>query len=121
MITLDNEMVVMFDVDDTLVMWSDKFHTPETGKIEFVDPYDDTTLYLKPHRKHINFLKQLKARGYTIIVWSGGGYRWAKAVVETLGLKDSVDVVMTKPAKFVDDLPANEVLVNRVYLEDFND
>lgn len=41
---LESEMVVMYDIDDTLVKWSDKFMVPEQGKVEFVDPYDTSDL-----------------------------------------------------------------------------
>lgn len=115
---IESEMVVMYDVDDTLVKWSDKHTQPHDNAIEFIDPYDGASLFLKKHQKHINLLKQHKARGYTVIVWSGGGYRWAETVINTLGLSIHVDVVMSKCMKFVDDLPAEEVLGSRIYLED---
>jgi phosphoserine phosphatase len=111
-ITLDSDNVVFYDVDETLVMWH------KEKEIEIIDPYDKQTLFLKPHKRHIKLLKDHKTRGRTIVVWSAGGYQWAQRVVETLGLTKYVDLVMTKPSCFIDDLPAQEVLVNRIYLED---
>lgn len=104
-----------FDVDDTLVMWEAEHTKPGRNKIRIVDPYDNSVVYLKPHKKHIKILKDLKIRGYTITVWSAGGYQWAEAVVKTLGIEDSVDIVMTKPTKLFDDLPLSE-LGSRVYI-----
>lgn len=104
-----------YDVDDTLVMWEANHTQPGEGKIAIVDPNDNQTVYLKPHKKHIKILKDLKSRGYYITVWSAGGYGWAEAVVKTLGIEEHVDVVMTKPIKFFDDLPLSE-LGSRVYI-----
>lgn len=112
---IDNEMVAAFDIDDTLLMW---FHPDaQTRGQHFKDPHDDTEHLLVPHEKHIKLLKDFKARGYTIIVWSGGGYAWAETVVKTLGLEDHVDIVMTKIMKYVDDLEAHEILGSRIYLK----
>jgi hydroxymethylpyrimidine pyrophosphatase-like HAD family hydrolase len=115
---IDNEMIVCFDVDDTIVKWSGNHTQPHTHAIEFTDPYNNDLVFLIPHKKHINLLKQLKNRGYTIIVWSGGGYRWAETVVNTLKLESYVDTAMSKPAKYVDDLQAHDILGSRIFLED---
>lgn len=114
---IGNEMIVMFDVDDTLVMWANHNHwLPKPGKYEFVDPYDQTTVYLYPHKAHIALLKKYKAQGYTVFVWSAGGGLWAQEVVNVLQLNDHVDFIMSKPLKYVDDLQAKEVLGSRVYI-----
>ena len=116
MIKLENEQICMFDVDDTLVMWGDDFNTPSDDRIRIVDPYDNSAVYLKPHQKHIRLVKQMHARGRLVCVWSGGGVRWAETVVKALGLEPYVHMVMTKPICYVDDLPANDWLNNRIYL-----
>lgn len=119
-----NENVVFYDCDDTLVMWDDKFREPHkdefTGKeaIPIFDPNDRSVNYLIPHQRHIELLKKHHGRGYHVVVWSGGGFEWAESVVKTLGLEEFVDDVYTKPCKFVDDLPATEVLGTRIYLKD---
>lgn len=121
MIVIKNEWIIHFDVDDTLVMLGDKIYEPGDGKIRFEDPHDSTVLYLKPHSRHIKLLKDFKSRGFHITVWSGGGHDWAETVIKTLELENYVDIVMTKNTKFIDDLPATEVLGSRIYLEDHND
>jgi len=125
--TIDSEHVVMVDVDNTLVLW-DKEHKKKpidfnngyyTGKKkEFIDPYTNDRLYLTPHQVHIRLLRQYKGRGFTIIVWSMAGVKWAESVVKTLGIDDIVDYVMTKPSKHLDDKQdIDSIIGSRVYLE----
>lgn len=116
MLTIHNEQVYCFDVDDTLVMWDDQYADRALGRVRIVDPYDGATVYLKPHARHIKLLKQMHGRGRQIIVWSQGGAAWARAVIEALGLSEYVHICMTKPAGYVDDLPAQAWLPNRIYL-----
>lgn len=115
-----SETVVVVDCDDTLCMWSDKFTQPHEGAIPFHDPYDNSTNYLKPHTMHVELIKKYKGRGFHIIVWSAAGCQWAKSVVETLGLTDYVDQIMTKPIKYVDDITddnrISRILGTRVYI-----
>lgn len=124
----ETDSVVTFDVDDTLVMWPENnsrgynepalSHTqPFEGSVAFADPYDGSTNYLTPHQKHIDLMKKYKGRGFTVIVWSAGGYKWAKSVVETLKLEPFVDAILTKPSRYVDDLTCEKWMGNRVYLK----
>ncbi len=118
---IGNEQNIFFDCDDTLVLRNDSEWNPEgresSKRVRFKDPYDDQVYYLAPHPKHIQILKEHHARGFTVIVWSAAGHAWAKSVIETLGLEKYVDFYMTKSCKFVDDLPASEVLGQRVYIK----
>lgn len=111
---LGNEQNVFFDVDDTIAM-----HV-EDDKVADIVLYNDAmecNIAFQIHKEHVKQIKSHKNRGFTIFVWSGNGSAWAKKVIEALDLQDYVDFYMTKPVKFFDDLPAQEVLVNRVYLE----
>lgn len=111
----DNELSIMFDVDQTLIMWDNALF--DTNSICIVRPDTKRHNYVLPHIEHIELLKQHHHRGYWVTVWSASGTAWAVAVVEALELKEYVNEVRTKPLKFVDDLQANEILGTRVYIE----
>lgn len=113
---IESEDIVMYDCDDTLVMWFSQCDPDK--KVQIVCPYGGSVTWLKPHYRHIDLLKKHYGRGKTVIVWSAAGYKWAEAVVEALGLKDHVHFIMTKPMSYVDDLEASEILGSRIYLSD---
>lgn len=46
--------------------------------------------------------------GQIVIVWSAGGYKWAESVVKSLGLSLFVDVAMSKPTWYYDDIPCQK-------------
>lgn len=110
---IDNESVVCFDVDDTLILWEQELITG----LQITCPYDGAKFIVRPHEGHIKLLKNHKARGHKIIVWSQSGYQWAEAVVNALRLSEYVDFIMTKPRTYVDDLPVQEWLQDRVYIK----
>lgn len=112
MIYLDKEFLAMFDVDDTIIM-----HNKPGKMVTIENPYQPGKKQSYAiHETHVNILKDLKARGYQIVVWSANGARWARAAVNALELTDYVDVVMSKPQKFVDDKPADVVLGSHIYI-----
>ena len=113
MIVTRNDNVVCFDVDDTLVMWSWESRFNEQSIV--FDNFGYETRLL-PHQKHIDLMKQFKARGHYVIVWSQGGYEWAASVVKTLQLESYVDEVKTKPKWVIDDLPPGAWLT-RSYMD----
>jgi predicted HAD superfamily phosphohydrolase YqeG len=102
MYILKSDKTLFVDVDDTLVIWS------------------DSGASYKPHQKHIELVKRFHKRNQPVVVWSAGGWEWAERIVKELDLEPYVTAIMSKPAWWVDDLPANEVLfeVNRIYLEE---
>lgn len=118
MIEILNEHIVMVDVDETLILDRDPI-TDKESLNEFVvnNPYDLENKKRIPHFRHIELIKQMKGRGRYIGVWSGGGVLWAKEVVKALGLESYVDIVMTKPLGYVDDLQADRWLNNHIYLK----
>lgn len=111
---IENELSVYFDCDNTLIMRND---IDKNNYIRITSPYTNREVVVSPHLEHIDLLKEQKARGYYVVVWSHGGAAWSKAVVEALQLEEFVDEVRVKPSKYFDDLQANEVLGTRVYLE----
>lgn len=112
---IENEQVFAFDVDDTLVLERPGVDLHENA-ITLTNPYSDSVLFRLPHVRHIELLKQQKARGRFVVVWSGGGVKWARHVVEKLGLLPYVDLILTKPIGYVDDQHSSEWLNNKIYL-----
>lgn len=110
---IENENIVCIDVDDTLVIWN----IPAGREAEAV-LFNNFGFaeWLLPHHAHIKLLKQFKARGQMVIVWSQGGHQWAREVVKCLGLEKYVDIVMAKPKWIIDDLPA-AAWTKRTYLD----
>jgi predicted phosphatase len=110
----EDDLTCYFDVDDTLVIWGKPKTHP--GSIQ-VDNYGQVES-LVPHEAHVDFLKRQKARGFLIVAWSQRGGRWVKNVVKALGIEQYVDLAITKPLVYVDDLKAEEFMTNRVYFRD---
>jgi len=112
------EKPVYFDVDDTLLMWHGRglWGPEEPGTIPVVDIFDGATLYLKPHKKMIDELLRLHARGMYIVVWSAAGYEWAKSAVEALNLNDKVHLIIGKPIMMFDDLPTEQGIGKTKYI-----
>lgn len=112
---ISQESTVFCDVDDTLVMWG--FKAKKGQKlVAITNPHDGTQEYFATHPGHIKVLKDRKARGSFIVVWSSGGYAWANAVVKALGLEQYVDLVMTKPHLYMDDKQPSEIMGERLYI-----
>ncbi len=109
-----DEKVICIDVDDTLVMRDVKLLDKT---VSIVDPYSGLSITVTPHIKHIDLVEHFHDRGYYVIVWSAGGGLWAQAVVEALHLNKYVDDIMGKPLKYMDDVPCDEWMGNRIYLE----
>ncbi len=117
MLVIDKENTIFFDVDDTLVLWDVVRADTDLDKlVQILDPYDGTMTFLRPHLPHITLLKNHFARGSHIVVWSQGGYQWVEAVVKALGLEQYVHQCMTKPRAYVDDLPADAWMKERIYI-----
>ena len=106
MIEITGNKFVYFDVDDTLVDWNRR-DTPNSVMFEDLS---GTFWSLEPKWDVIRKLKEHKRNGDTVIVWSQGGWDWAKEVVKTLRLESYVDAVITKPHVFYDDLPATRFM-----------
>ena len=117
---VENDHIVCFDVDDTLIMWIwDQYEKQQLDETDNLIPitHKGFSVLVKPHKVHIELLQNYKAKGKFIIVWSQSGFSWAQAVIEALELEDYVDLVLTKPQKYVDDLHADEWM-EHTYKED---
>lgn len=110
---IESEQIIMWDVDDTLVMW---LGGPSTSTIAIKCPYSGRIEHVTPHKPHIKILKDRKARGATNIVWSSGGFKWAEAVVKALEIQQYVDLVLSKPCMHVEDGDSATVLGPKLYL-----
>ena len=110
----ENEIIMYVDIDETLIFATDD------QNIGFYANYYGTKKLVRPHKKHIEFIKTLKQRGYYIVVHSGNGWKWAKEIVTKLGLTPFVDEVKSKPVKYLDDLDSEAWFGQRVYIQENN-
>lgn len=121
MLVFKCEQPTFFDIDGTLVRWrltQDDWNYNRVIKVPFIgDDGQEYCDYIAPHERHIQQLKQHKARGHTIIAWSAGGEQWAAKAVRLLGLEPFIDLVISKPLWAYDDLKANEFIQTQ-YIED---
>lgn len=111
---IETEQLLPFDVDDCLINWG---KIPKGRKaITFINPYDGEQHYVTPNLANIKILKERKARGATILVWSQSGYKKAAAVVRALGIEQYVDYISSKPMAYVDDKPCELWMGERIFL-----
>lgn len=113
MYILKNEKVIYIDCDETLILWNYRTEfedkTIEIGREGF-------KCRVLPHEPHITEIKRHKARGQSIVVWSAAGFEWATQVVQALQLEDYVDLVMSKPFAYYDDLSSQEFMGTKRYI-----
>ena len=115
MLVVQNDNCVFFDCHDTLVMWDNRYKADDYSNCVLVDD-GYIKEYLVPHDKHIKYLKDSKLLNKnTVVVWSAGGWNWARAVVESLGISEYVDAVMSKPERYVDDLHCSKFMGEMIY------
>lgn len=107
---IDNENTVYIDCDETLIM-HDLSLSGEKVTMDFYGEVRDFVI----HDEHVKLVKNYKARGFTVFVWSGNGYRHAQKVVDTLNLNEYVDYVVTKPYRVIDDSDPNN-WAPRIYI-----
>lgn len=113
----DNDSIAAYDVDGTLItVTKDNPHPDDI--IAITDPYTGTVKLRVAYIPNIELMKKHKAQGYYIKVWSHGGHKWAKAVIEKLQLTNIVDEIESKPLKYVDDLTAAEWMGNPIFVKE---
>lgn len=130
MIVLEHNRLVFFDVDDTLIKWKDtegKVYKEAITIIRYLQDLDDKGKEkgkfpikeeIIPHKKHIRLLKGYKKRGFTVVVWSHGGWEWARDVIKALKLEKYVALVLEKPILTYDDLPPRQILGAPIWIKD---
>lgn len=114
---IESKHIVYFDVDDTLLMWRWQDYTDDVHKLLSLQiPGTNETVQVFPHLRHIELMKQFKVRGQTVVVWSKGGWDWAHTAIKALKIEQYVDLVLTKPDWYIDDLDCKEFMKDRRYL-----
>lgn len=104
---LQSQRLICVDVDDTLIAWGSNPNYCGDEDIAIID--GKHTWYGTPNYKLIELLKKHKHWGkYTIVVWSQSGWEWAELIVKELGMEKDVDMVMSKPDRYYDDLEIKE-------------
>lgn len=90
----------MFDVDDTLICWN----TPigHEGK-EIEINCEGIVSYRVPNHYNINLLKKMYESSHVVILWSGSGVRWCKAIAKALDIQKYVHGYQSKPTYYIDD------------------
>lgn len=110
--------IAYFDADQTLVFSESELKNhPQRSTLGGVRFINSVAWYLDS--RHYSLLREFKARGFTIVVWSAGGSEWAEKVVRSFNLTSYVDLVIGKPDFFIDDKPAAGFMPEsmRTYIE----
>jgi hypothetical protein len=58
---------------------------------------------------------ELRTVGWQIVAWSQGGSSHAERVIKLLQLDNLVDLIVSKPTVYVDDLPFEQQYIKRIY------
>lgn len=114
MLVLPDKPTIYVDVDDTLVTFNPRYKS--CAKIKVGPEGARMNAFVNEHV--VDKIREFRARGHNIVVWSAGGAAWAHTVVVALKLEDSVAVVMSKPAWFFDDQPSSNFMpeANRIHI-----
>lgn len=108
---MPDKRVAYIDVDDTIIQWN--CSTVEAGHLLLQGP--DTSFIVRPIEQHITLIKELRTVGWQIVVWSQGGSDHAERVVKLLGIENLVDLIVSKPTVYVDDIPFEQQCIKRIY------
>lgn len=100
---IDSDKIVCFDVDDTLI--TQDFHEQKPEAVIECNGHKTEVLIIN---NNVEAIKRHKRQGQIVIVWSAAGFRWASSVVKALKLEKYVDIAMSKPMWYYDDLPVQK-------------
>ena len=103
---------VWYDVDNTLVFSLREYPHQISNEIVKINGRKFWV-----HLPHVETIKDFKARGHTVVVWSAGGSEWAETVVKSLNLEEYIDLVISKPDWIWDDKEPEEFMPKRFYYD----
>jgi hypothetical protein len=107
----------MFDIDDTLILWN----TPEGHEDREVKiDCEGVISYRVPNIYNINLLKKFYESGHIVILWSGSGVRWCKAVAKALNIENYIDGCISKPQYYIDDKANPKEWIGKHVYFDYN-
>lgn len=102
------------DIDNTLVMWNlSEHHGIDRAITVSYAGYNDTKLIV--NQKNVNLVVKLARLGYDIILWSRTGADWAQLIAKHTGLDKHVAAYADKPLFYMDDLPAERWMGERLW------
>lgn len=101
-----------FDIDGTLIV----NRREDLPRVDIIDPLTNRTITMSVNKAMVRLLKEEHHRGNYILVWSRGGYEWARNVIQALDLVPYVHQVMTKPICYFDDKPVKKWMKDRVFI-----
>jgi phosphoserine phosphatase len=104
MIVVDKDQVWCTDIDDTLLLWNVSIDK-DIKYVEFIEPLLNERMRVAVNVNNLRLMKEKKARGCAIVLWSQGGPIYVEAVAKALGITHIVDIAMGKPIGVIDDLP----------------
>lgn len=113
--TIDIESIYGCDVDGTLISLR-RYKEGTPGTIMIMNPYLNEPRYVKVHEAHVELVREMLGRGRVVLVWSGSGVKWVRAVLDALNLNHKNLFSLTKPVGYIDDLPCERWLNNRIFI-----
>ena len=120
MFVLDSDMTVWADVDDTLIGWGKPPEGYKGPLLPITVKYGDSPEMTETHwviQENIEALQAHDARNHRIVLWSQGGWEWAKVVAEALTKEFGIRIAMvcSKPTWIYDDLPVQVWMPKRLW------
>lgn len=118
---IKSDKIVMFDVDDTLVLWAPTAAQLLERGVPFKYLNSNHVVVeakIVPHQIHIDHLRRHKMRGHTVFLWSAGGWPWCEAAAYALKIDGDVDYAMGKPDWIYDDKSVVEFMPKSQWSED---
>ena len=101
------------DVDNTLLMQDQFIEIPDKYRVKM--KLFEKYYYLKQNKKNIAKVKQMFSKGFTCILWSAAGVKWAKQAARALKLQKYFKYILSKPYLYMDDKPPSHWVEINLY------